>query len=126
MALTAKQRRFVAEYLKDLNATQAAIRCGYSEKTAYAQGHRLLKKAEISEAIGVKAEARLQRAEITVDWVISGIKAVGDDPESERRDKLKAYELGGKLHKLFTDKHEVAGQDGGPLVVEIRKVTERE
>lgn len=45
--LTAKQQRFCDEYLIDLNATQAAIRSGYSEKTAYSQGQRLLKNVEV-------------------------------------------------------------------------------
>ena len=49
--LTAQQRSFVAEYLKDNNATQAAIRAGYSKKTAYSIGQRLLKKVEIAQAI---------------------------------------------------------------------------
>jgi len=47
MALTAKQKVFVAEYLVDLNATQAAVRAGYSEKTAYSVGHENLKKPEV-------------------------------------------------------------------------------
>jgi phage terminase small subunit len=50
-SLTPKQRRFVAEYLVDLNATQAAIRCGYSKKTASAQGSRLLSKAKVAERV---------------------------------------------------------------------------
>lgn len=49
--LTAKQQRFCDEYLIDLNATQAAIRAGYSEKTAYSQGQRLLKNVETKEYI---------------------------------------------------------------------------
>lgn len=49
--LTAKQQRFCDEYLIDLNATQAAIRAGYSEKTAYSQGQRLLKNDEAKEYI---------------------------------------------------------------------------
>lgn len=49
--LTDKQQRFVDEYLIDLNATQAAIRAGYSEKTAYSVGHENLKKPEIQKAI---------------------------------------------------------------------------
>ena len=55
MALTAKQERFVAEYLIDLNATQAAIRAGYSEKTADQYGHQLLKKTSVAAAIAVDA-----------------------------------------------------------------------
>ncbi len=49
--LTAKQQRFVDEYLIDLNATQAAIRAGYSPKSAYSIGQENLKKPEIQEAI---------------------------------------------------------------------------
>ena len=60
--LTPKQQRFVEEYLIDLNATQAAIRSGYSEKTANEQGSRLLVNVSISEAI---AEAQNKRAEQT-------------------------------------------------------------
>lgn len=51
MALTDKQTQFVVEYLKDFNATQAAIRAGYSEKTAYSIGQENLKKPDISQAI---------------------------------------------------------------------------
>lgn len=51
MALTAKKKRFGDEYLVDLNATQAAIRTGYSQKTAYSQGQRLLKDVEVQEYI---------------------------------------------------------------------------
>jgi len=47
--LTEKQKRFVAEYIKDYNATQAAIRAGYSEQTAYSQGNRLLKYVDIKK-----------------------------------------------------------------------------
>lgn len=48
-SLTTKQRRFCEEYAKDFNATQAAIRAGYSEKTAGVQGYRLLKNAQIQQ-----------------------------------------------------------------------------
>ena len=51
MALNDKQRRFVAEYLIDLNATQAAIRAGYSKKTAGSQGQRLLTNVEIAVVV---------------------------------------------------------------------------
>jgi len=52
-----RQRRFVSEYCIDQNATQAAIRAGYSEKTAYSIGQRLLKKVEIKEAIDTEYES---------------------------------------------------------------------
>lgn len=67
MALSAKQRLFVSEYLIDLNATQAAIRAGYSEKTAYSQGQRLLKHVEVQAAIEAAKTERLERTEINAE-----------------------------------------------------------
>ncbi len=60
MSLTPRQARFVEEYLLDLNATQAAIRAGYSKKTAYSQGERLLRNVEVAAAV---AEAKSARSE---------------------------------------------------------------
>ncbi|MAM60849.1 terminase small subunit [Maritimibacter sp. UBA3975] len=77
MALTAKQERFVAEYLIDLNATQAAIRAGYSEKSAYSQGQRLLKNAEAQAAIQEAKAKRQKRTEITQDRVIEELAKLG-------------------------------------------------
>lgn len=68
--LTGKQAEFVAEYLIDLNATQAAIRAGYSPKTAHSIGQRLLKKVEIQAAIQSAKESRSIRTEITADRVL--------------------------------------------------------
>lgn len=70
MALTAKQQRFVAEYLIDLNQTQAAIRAGYSEKTAAEQASRLLTNVKVSEAIQAAMKARSERTQIDADWVL--------------------------------------------------------
>ena len=64
------RERFVEEYLIDLNATQAATRAGYSSKTAYAQGHRLLKDPRIAVAISAAAAARSVRVEVTQDYVL--------------------------------------------------------
>lgn len=77
MALNEKQRRFVDEYLIDLNATQAAIRAGYSEKTAGSQGFDLLKKPEIQESIAAAMKAREQRTEITQDKVLAELAKIG-------------------------------------------------
>lgn len=68
--LTPKQARFVDEYLVDLNATQAAIRAGYSKKTAGQIGERLLKKVEIQQALAERMKAREKRTEITQDMVL--------------------------------------------------------
>lgn len=71
MALTAKQSRFVAEYLIDLNATQAAARAGYSVKTSNEQGARLLANVSVRSAVDVAMRAREKRTEITQDRVLA-------------------------------------------------------
>lgn len=68
--LTPKQQRFVDEYLIDLNATQAAIRAGYSAKTAYAIGEENLRKPEIASAVSLAQARRSERTEIDSDWVL--------------------------------------------------------
>lgn len=68
--LTDLQRKFVKEYLIDLNATQAAIRAGYSEKTAYSIGQENLKKPQISAAIQAAINKRAEKTEITADKVL--------------------------------------------------------
>lgn len=70
MGITAKNQRFAEEYLVDLNATQAAIRSGYSPKTAGVQGFELLKKPQIAEFIRKKQEKRAIRTNITADRVL--------------------------------------------------------
>ncbi|HFH2889955.1 terminase small subunit [Pseudomonas aeruginosa] len=70
MALTAKQRLFVDEYLIDLNATQAAIRAGYSQRRAAEIGSQNLRKPEIAAAIQAAMQARASRTEIDADYVL--------------------------------------------------------
>lgn len=77
MALTPKQRRFVDEYLIDLNATQAAIRAKYSAKTAASQGERLLRNVEIQRALAKRMKDREKRTEITQDRVLQELARVG-------------------------------------------------
>lgn len=77
VALTEKQKRFVAEYLVDLNATQAAIRSGYKEKTAGSIGNENLKKPEIQNAIQKAMTDRQKRTEITQDAVLKELAAIG-------------------------------------------------
>lgn len=76
MALTEKQKRFVAEYLIDLNATQAAIRAGYSEKTASRIGPELLGKTCVSTAVQAAVEERQARTGITQDWVLEELRRI--------------------------------------------------
>lgn len=77
MVLNEKQLRFVEEYLVDLNATQAAIRAGYSQKTAYSMGQRLLKNVEIQAALQDAMQRRSERTEITQDRVLQELASIG-------------------------------------------------
>lgn len=74
--LTARQKRFVQEYLIDLSATGAAARAGYSARTARQQGHRLLTKVDIQAALKEAIEARGERTQITADEVLEELAAL--------------------------------------------------
>lgn len=75
--LTPKQKRFVEEYLIDLNATQAAIRAGYSPKTANAQAGRMLVNVSIQEEIQRQRNKRSERTEIKQDHVLKELASIG-------------------------------------------------
>lgn len=77
MKLTAKQKKFADEYLIDLNATQAAIRAGYSVKTANEQGARLLAKVSVQAYLQQRMNDRSKRTEISQDRVLHELAAVG-------------------------------------------------
>ncbi len=74
--LTDKQDKFVDEYLVDLNATQAAIRAGYSQKTAYRIGAENLRKPQIQKKIQEKMQERQQRTEVTQDRVVRELATI--------------------------------------------------
>lgn len=68
--LTPKQERFCAEYLVDYNATQAAIRAGYSAKTAGSAGNRLLKNVEVLARVRAMQKEKIDKLCVTSDYVV--------------------------------------------------------
>jgi phage terminase small subunit len=78
IGLTDKQERFCQEYLIDLNGTQAAIRAGYSERSAKEEASRLLTKDNIQQRIKELQEQISLRLEITQDWVLKRFKDISD------------------------------------------------
>ena len=124
--MNTKQEMFVNEYLIDYNATQAAIRAGYSERTAYSIGQRLLKNVEVENSIKEQRE-KIQNDNIATAKDVEEFLslAMNDEIEEEQvlmspngevcrvvkklsgKDRIKAAELMGKRHSLFTDKQDV-------------------
>ena len=130
--MTDKQKRFCEEYLIDCNATQAAIRAGYSQKTAYSIGIENLKKPEIKNYIDEKmkelSSKKIASAEEVLEYLTSVVRGessgteivvegIGDGCSEARtmmkkpseKDRLKAAELLGKRYALFTDKTDITG-----------------
>lgn len=118
--MTERQNRFVREYLADLNATQAAIRAGYSPRSAKVRGCLMLAMPEISAAIGKAMAERSKRTEIKADDVIAMLIECYHDArgEAEYGPAIRAAELLGKHFGLFADRHEHTGKDGGPIEIE--------
>lgn len=74
--LTAKQQRFVEEYMKDLNATQAAIRAGYSKRSAAVQGVQLLRKSQVSAYVDQLRAAQTERTGSDADRIKAALRAI--------------------------------------------------
>jgi len=139
-ALTPKQQMFIREYLIDLNATQAAIRAGYSAKTANEQASRLLANVNIKAHVQAAMDKRSQETGIDAKYVVQGIVKLIDRCEQavpvldnegsptgefrfEGNTAMRGYELLGKHLKLFTDKVEI--DVGETLAEKIKAARER-
>ena len=105
MALTAKQQRFVDEYLVDLNATQAAIRAGYSPHTANQAGPRLLVNVGVEAEIARRMEERSGRVQITQDMVLRELAKIGFS------DIRKVLRWGNTEVRLVSDEAEEPSDD---------------
>lgn len=123
--MTEKQKRFCTEYLIDCNATQAAIRAGYSKKTAYSVGQRMLKNVEVKKYIDEQFE-KLKNDNIAdtqeiMEYLTSVMRGeqkeqvalmyygeqILEEKSASIKERLKAAELLGKRYGLFAEKLEV-------------------
>lgn len=111
--LTPKQERFCEEYLIDLNATQAAIRAGYSEKTANEQGAQLLAKLSIQEKIAELQAARSKRTEITQDRVVKELAAMAF---AKATDYAQIADIGGMVTVKITPTDELTPEQQAAIV----------
>ena len=107
--MTPKQEAFVREYLVDKNATDAAKRAGYSERTAHSAGPRLLANVEIATAIRHEHSKALGRVQITADMILDGIhrEATSELPEGASSARIKAWELLAKVQGMLIERSEV-------------------
>lgn len=137
--LTPKQEAFAREYLVDLNATKAAIRAGYSAKSAEKIGYQLLEKTRVRAKIQEGQTNRSKRTEITADYVLETIRDTVErcrqgEPVKDREGHptgewrfdsnavLKGCELLGKHLALFKDKVEISGEvDFKDILEQVRK-----
>jgi phage terminase small subunit len=105
-ALTPRQERFAREYLIDLDATHAAVRAGYSEKTANKQGPRLKKHPLVQERIAELQQAAADRNDVEVDEVIKMLRASYREAKAAKQHgpAVRAAELLGKTMGMFSDK----------------------
>ena len=109
--LTEKEHIFADEYIKTTNATQSAIKAGYSEKTASSKGSQLLRKVKVRQYIDEVMDKRSKNTIATADEVLQYLSRVMNGEEKDAfgldvsvADRTKAAELLGKRHMLFTDK----------------------
>lgn len=101
--MTPKAVLFVTEYLRNFNATEAATAAGYSEKTAYSQGSRLLKEPEIQAMVRERLRERIEKIDLTAGVVLDKLKGIAFDYAAKDADRIKALELLGRHLQLFTD-----------------------
>lgn len=122
--LKPKELKFAEEWLKTTNATQSAIKAGYSERTAYSAGSRLLKKVDVRQYIDERLAEMKESSIADTNEVMQFLSSTmrGDIPDQfgldpALNDRIKAAELLGKRYKMFTDKQEISGADGEPIKV---------
>ena len=122
--LKPKELKFAEEWLKTTNATQSGIKAGYSARTAYSAGNRLLKKVDVRQYIDERLAEMKESSIADTNEVMQFLSSTmrGDIPDQfgldpALNDRIKAAELLGKRYKMFTDKQEISGADGEPIKV---------
>jgi phage terminase small subunit len=122
--LNVRQKAFVEEYIIDFNATQAAIRAGYSEKTAQEQSSRLLSNVIVKAAVDEAKLKRSERTQVTSDWVLQEAKSMYHEAREagEYGHANKALELCGKHTQVqaFTEKQVVEVVDKTEMLIRAR------
>jgi phage terminase small subunit len=121
VGLTDKEAAFIREYLVDKNITQAAIRAGYSVRTAAKIGSEVFARPRVQAALRKALKEQERRTLIAADQVLLDINDLANKAAraGEYHAAIRGKELIGKHYKLFTEKHEHGGIGGGPVMFQI-------
>jgi hypothetical protein len=115
-SLTSKHQVFAKEYIADRNAKQAAIRAGYSERTAKQQGSRLLTYVDVQAAIEAERGRMRERSDLVADDVIQGLRQIAEDETAPHSSRVQAWKILGQHMGMFTERIQVEhGVDLAPL-----------
>lgn len=118
--LTPKQELFVAEWMKDRNGKQAAIRAGYSPRSAETTASTILRYPQVQEEIARRLKRIEERLEITAADISRRAWEIANE---DKGDRVGALALLAKRHREFSEKQEHTGSDGGPIQI-IRNTPE--
>ncbi|WEV42968.1 terminase small subunit [Lactobacillus sp. ESL0684] len=128
MSLTVKQRKFADEYIKSGNATEAAIKAGYSKRTAYSIGQENLKKVEIANYLEKRMKEISNSKVADQQEILEYLSSVMRGEQKEdvatakgvavgAKDRIKAAELLGKRSAMWTEKHDVNAKLVSPVQI---------
>ena len=121
--MNTKQAVFAREYAVDSNATQAATRAGYSRHTAYAQGSRLLKNAEVQAEVKIRQKRQSARVDVEIDEIVQGLRSIAEDASAPPAARVSAWKALGDYKGMFEP---VSGQqekisNAGNLLAYLRE-----
>lgn len=126
MPLTPRQARFVSEYLKDLNATQAAIRAGYAKRGSRVTGCRLLANPNIKKAVEEGQREALRRNQLTADRLLEELRRIATVDLSQafdERGRLKPLrDMPEDVRRAIVGMDTVHAPGGDGEVLEVRKI----
>jgi phage terminase small subunit len=122
--LSEKEARFAHSYVFDKpSVTAAAIKAGYSKKTAHSIGSRLLKRVKVAAEVERLRKGRELRTQLSADWVITNLmtEAVDRSEAASQASRVRANELLGKHLGMFREKLnvEVSGKDGQAVELQV-------
>jgi phage terminase small subunit len=112
--VNSRQERFVAAYVG--NATEAAIKAGYSPRSAYNQGRRMMNNDEVKAAIEAREKQRTSKIIASREERQSFWTTTMRNKKAKMADRLKASEYLGRSEGDFLDRTEITGEKGGPIV----------